>query len=67
MPEMNGRDLAKKLLEKHPAMKCLFISGYTANVIACHGVLDEGIQFINKPFSSHELGKNGEKNNLLRK
>lgn len=55
MPEMNGRDLAKKICHLHPDIKCLFMSGYTANVIAHHGVLDEGIQFINKPFSKHEL------------
>ena len=36
-------------------MKCLFMSGYTANVIAHHGVLDEGVYFIQKPFSIDEL------------
>lgn len=55
MPIMNGRDLALKLLPLHPEMKCLYMSGYTANVISHHGVLDEGIQFINKPFSKREL------------
>lgn len=55
MPEMNGRDLAKKICLLHPGIKCLFMSGYTANVIAHHGVLDEGIDFINKPFSKHDL------------
>ena len=42
MPEMNGRDLAKNLLSLYPNLKRLFMSGYTANVIAHHGVLDEG-------------------------
>lgn len=51
MPEMNGRDLSKKLLGICPQMKCLYMSGYTANVIAHHGVLDENIHFISKPFS----------------
>jgi len=51
MPEMNGRDLARKLLSLFPNMKRLFMSGYTANVIAHHGVLDEGVHFIQKPFS----------------
>jgi signal transduction histidine kinase/ligand-binding sensor protein/CheY-like chemotaxis protein len=51
MPEMNGRDLAKKILSIHPGMKRLFMSGYTADVIAHHGVLDEGVHFIQKPFS----------------
>ena len=55
MPGMNGRDLAKKICHLHPDIKCLFMSGYTANVIAHHGVLDEGIEFINKPFSRQDL------------
>ena len=55
MPEMNGRDLAKKLLALHPYLKCLFMSGYTANVIAHHGVLDKGISFLPKPFSRKDL------------
>ena len=56
MPEMNGRDLAKKMLSLYPNLKCLFTSGYTANVIVHHGVLDEGVYFIQKPFSIKELG-----------
>ena len=55
MPEMNGRDLAKNILSVHPDMKRLFMSGYTANVIAHHGVLDEGVHFIQKPFSLKDL------------
>lgn len=55
MPEMNGRDLSRKLLTIYPGLKCLFMSGYTANVIAHHGVLDTGVQFINKPFSMQDL------------
>lgn len=51
MPEMNGRELAHNLAEIRPQIKCLFTSGYTANVIAHHGVLDENINFISKPFS----------------
>ncbi|MGA6927428.1 MAG: PAS domain S-box protein, partial [Desulfosarcina sp.] len=51
MPEMNGRDLARNLLSLYPNLKRLFMSGYTADVIAHHGVLDEGVQFIQKPFS----------------
>ena len=56
MPEMNGRDLAKNILSAYPDLKRLFMSGYTANVIAHHGVLDEGVNFIQKPFSSESLG-----------
>jgi PAS domain S-box-containing protein len=55
MPEMNGRDLANRLLSLYPRMARMFMSGYTANVIADHGVLDEGVQFIEKPFSMVEL------------
>jgi CheY-like chemotaxis protein len=55
MPEMNGRDLAKNLLSIYPHLKRLFTSGYTANVIAHHGVLEEGVHFIQKPFAIKEL------------
>jgi two-component system, cell cycle sensor histidine kinase and response regulator CckA len=55
MPEMNGRDLARNLMSLYPEIKRLFMSGYTANVIAHHGVLDEGVHFIQKPFSMKEL------------
>ena len=57
MPEMNGKDLAKTLTGHFPDLKCLFMSGYTANVIADHGVLDSGVHFINKPFSKQILAK----------
>jgi PAS domain S-box-containing protein len=55
MPEMNGRDLRDQILPLRPGIKCLFMSGYTANVIAHHGILEEGINFIEKPFSRHPL------------
>ena len=55
MPEMNGREMAQKMLALAPGLKCLFTSGYTANVIAHHGVLDEKVQFIQKPFSRKDL------------
>nr|MDA3797764.1 PAS domain S-box protein [Kiritimatiellia bacterium] len=55
MPEMNGRDLAKNILTLYPNIKRLFMSGYTANVIAHQGVLDKGVNFIQKPFSIKEL------------
>lgn len=55
MPEMSGRDVAEKLLQSFPKLKCLFMSGYTANVIAHRGVLDEGLYFINKPFTKNDL------------
>jgi len=56
MPEMNGRDLAQNLLSLYPNLNRLFMSGYTANMIAHHGVLDEGVHFIQKPFSKTDLG-----------
>jgi PAS domain S-box-containing protein len=55
MPVMNGRDLSKLISNIKPGVKCLFISGYTANVIAHQGVLDEGVNFIQKPFSMKDL------------
>lgn len=55
MPEMNGRELTSKLLSLYPGLKRLFMSGYTADVIAHHGVLDEGIPFIQKPFTLDAL------------
>jgi len=57
MPEMNGRDLASKLSSTFPHLKKLYMSGYTANVIAHHGVLDEGVLFIQKPFSKNDLAR----------
>ena len=55
MPGMNGRELAVNIKALHPAIKTLFMSGYTANVIVHHGVLDEGVHFIQKPFSMKDL------------
>jgi PAS domain S-box-containing protein len=55
MPEMNGRELAKRLQSLYPRMKILFMSGYTADVIAHRAVLDEGVNFIQKPFSMEDI------------
>ena len=55
MPEMNGQDLAAHIKVFYPGLKCLFMSGYTANVIAHQGVLEEGVWFLQKPFSIDEL------------
>ena len=55
MPEMNGRDLAKNLISHYPHLKRLFMSGYTSDIIAHHGALDVGVQFIQKPFALAEL------------
>jgi DNA-binding NtrC family response regulator len=55
MPEMTCQALMKELKSYVPKLKCLFMSGYTSNVIARHGVLDEGVDFIRKPFSMQSL------------
>ena len=55
MPNMNGRDLAERLHSLYPSMKSLFMSGYTADVIAHRGVLDKSVNFLQKPFSLRDL------------
>lgn len=57
MPGMNGRELKRQLTQRHPHLKCLFMSGYTADVIAHHGVLHDGVQFLQKPFTIESLAK----------
>jgi CheY-like chemotaxis protein len=55
MPEMSGRELSEQLTRLRPRIKKLFMSGYTADVIAHRGVLDQGLHFIQKPFSTKAL------------
>ncbi len=55
LPAMNGKKLAKKAMSKCPGLKVIFMSGYTADIIAKHGVIPEGIPFLNKPFSIKDL------------
>jgi len=55
MPEMNGWDLAKRLLALYPDIKSLFMSGYTSNIISQRLVQEEGVHFMQKPFSEDEL------------
>jgi len=55
MPGMNGRDLFASAAEHHPGLKVLYMSGYTDNVIAHRGVLDESVAFIQKPFTVNAL------------
>jgi len=57
MPHMNGRELAIALRQFHPNLKSLYISGYTAEVIAHQGVLEEHVHFLQKPFSLKDLSK----------
>lgn len=55
MPEMNGKDLYGILKEEYPLLKVVYMSGYTEDVIAHHGVLEKGVDFIQKPFSARNL------------
>jgi len=55
LPEMNGRELSRQLQSLYPDLKILFMSGYTADVIAHRGVLEAGVWFIAKPFSRKDL------------
>lgn len=57
MPVMSGRDLSVLLAEKRPDMKCVFMSGYTADVIAHRNVLEEGVHYLQKPFSKAALAE----------
>lgn len=57
MPEMNGRELSEQLRTRYSNLKTLFMSGYTANVIAHRGVLEDGVCFMPKPFSKKELAE----------
>jgi YesN/AraC family two-component response regulator len=57
MPEMNGRELMELLHTIRPGLKFIHMSGYTADVIARRGVLEEGVHFIQKPFSVKEIAK----------
>jgi PAS domain S-box-containing protein len=56
MPEMNGPDLAKQVVSLYPGIVCLFMSGYSGDIVAHRGVLDAGVNFIQKPFSMQNLG-----------
>ena len=57
MPEMNGRELANRITALFPDILCLYMSGYTDDVIVDHGILEAGINFIQKPFSKQALAK----------
>ena len=55
MPEMGGRKLADHLKDSRPEIKVIYMSGYTDNTIVHHGILDKGMNFIQKPFTPETL------------
>ncbi|MBM4331867.1 MAG: response regulator [Deltaproteobacteria bacterium] len=57
MPKMSGKELANRLRSLRPKVKILFMSGYTDNVIVPHGILDEGVNYIPKPFTMERLAR----------
>ena len=57
MPDMNGRVLSQRLTQVRPTMKTLYLSGYTDDAILHHGVLEEGVAFLQKPFSLGALAR----------
>ncbi len=57
MPEMNGRELAALLQARHPRLRCLFVSGYTADIVAQRGIVEPGVHLLSKPFTASELAE----------
>jgi two-component system cell cycle sensor histidine kinase/response regulator CckA len=57
MPQMSGRELAERVVEARPSLRVLFMSGYTDDAIVRHGLLDEKVNFIQKPFDSATMAR----------
>jgi two-component system sensor histidine kinase EvgS len=57
MPKMNGKELYLQVKDIIPGIKCLYTSGYTADIIAEHGVLEDGVNFLEKPYSAGSLSE----------
>jgi two-component system cell cycle sensor histidine kinase/response regulator CckA len=57
MPKMNGRQLAEKIMVFRPGLKVLFVSGYTDHAIVAQGILEPGIEFLQKPFTPEALSR----------
>ncbi|MCK4624242.1 MAG: PAS domain S-box protein, partial [Phycisphaerae bacterium] len=55
MPHMSGKELSDQIQGEHPDIKVLFVSGYTDNAISHHGILNKGVNFLAKPFTSVQL------------
>ena len=56
LPGPSGPELTRRLLERRPELKVVYMSGYTAESIVHQGVLDPGIAFLHKPFTAQALG-----------
>jgi two-component system cell cycle sensor histidine kinase/response regulator CckA len=57
MPGMNGKELADRLSAERPGLRVLYVSGYTDHAVVRHGVLEEGIAFLSKPFDLSNLAR----------
>jgi FixJ family two-component response regulator len=57
MPGISGRELSERLAFVHPAMKVLYMSGYTDDAVVLHGVLAEEMAFLQKPFTINALAR----------
>jgi FixJ family two-component response regulator len=57
MPDKNGKELLDRILKIRPGLKCLFVSGYTSDTISRHGVLEEGMNFLEKPYTIKEIAQ----------
>jgi CheY-like chemotaxis protein len=57
MPGMSGREVAQVVTQMHPATHVVYMSGYTGSVIDHHGIVEEGVTFVQKPFSADELSR----------
>ena len=54
---MNGKELAHRLLQENPKLKVIYASGYNADIASKDLVLQEGVNFLTKPFEAHKLAQ----------